>query len=289
MTRSRRGAQGAEAADSGPTQLEYDINDPFHLLYPPCAAKGEAQGRRVASAVLTARAGAEHDGKTSNCATNPNCIFGLHSPLPTAKSLERSALEAARAAQLPVPRHASRPVGLINLAATCYVNVFLQAFFHQPAFRQLILSYERPAGSESADLVAGVQGVFARLMHGAAAAVAPRDFVNMLNLNTSEHQDVQEFLNLVLEGINAQLTAANTGSTLLRRIPALFEWSAHHFTLCLQCGRDTSRAERYTSLVRPFAVPTARPRPLAHHPGLLAPRWYPLRATATSRPHWWPR
>ena len=122
-------------------------------------------------------------------------------------------------------------VGLQNLGATCYVNTYLQLWFHNLEFRKSIykLKEQDVCDIDTPQTICGqLQLMFGLLQSGFAKSVDPTSFIKCLNLPVDLQQDAQEFSKLFM--------------CLLETIPGLSQVIQNQFsgkygyvTKCLKC------------------------------------------------------
>ncbi len=91
---------------------------------------------------------AEHSKKKTNCGDNPNCLYGLGELTkgiwaPAPALLRNMPPDAASQRRDP----AAIPAGLLNLGATCYMNVLLQCLFWNTPFRTALYNWSPDGGS----------------------------------------------------------------------------------------------------------------------------------------------
>ncbi|ORZ32710.1 hypothetical protein BCR44DRAFT_1231678, partial [Catenaria anguillulae PL171] len=88
----------------------------------------------------------------------------------------------------------SPTLGLTNLGATCYANALLQCWFADPQFRSRVYKY---AGADPT--IHALALVFAAMQHSRQPWLAPRAFLEHLQVERGVQQDAQEFGKLVMQ------------------------------------------------------------------------------------------
>lgn len=96
-------------------------------------------------------------------------------------------------------------VGLKNLGNTCYVNTFLQLWFHSPPIRQALYKFREMNMGDKVDedwkpcsIGGHLQAIFSLLELSERAFISPQDFIDHLGLDAALQQDAQEFSKLFL-------------------------------------------------------------------------------------------
>lgn len=106
---------------------------------------------------------AEAHGKNKkNCANNPLCVWGLGErhqnqglwAEATAKKGDFAARRLGTDPSESIRSDVSRPAGIHNLGATCYLNSLMQCLFHLPGFRSGVCVFSPPASSRARPLTA---------------------------------------------------------------------------------------------------------------------------------------
>uniref|UniRef100_A0AAQ6AAR3 Ubiquitin carboxyl-terminal hydrolase 48 n=1 Tax=Amphiprion ocellaris TaxID=80972 RepID=A0AAQ6AAR3_AMPOC len=184
-----------------------------------------------------------------NCKGNPNCLVGIgeHAWL---GEIDENAFH-----NIDDPNSERRDkntfVGLTNLGATCYVNTFLQVWFHNLELRrslyqswcsQIVLIYYEPQS-----ICEHLQYLFALLQNSNRKYIDPSGLVKALGLDTGQQQDAQEFSKLFLSLLEDTLSKQKNPS-LQNVIQQQFCGQFSYVTMCNQCGRSSALPSRFYEL-----------------------------------------
>ncbi|XP_031424419.1 ubiquitin carboxyl-terminal hydrolase 48 isoform X2 [Clupea harengus] len=190
-------------------------------------------------------------GTCRNCKGNPNCLIGIGEHLwlgdideNTFHNIDDPSSER---------RDKNTFVGLTNLGATCYVNTFLQVWFHNLELRQTLYLCQN-AWVESADsekepqtICEHLQYLFALLQNSSRRSIDPSGLVKALGLNTGQQQDAQEFSKLFLSLLE-EFLLKQKNPNLQNVIQEQFCGMISYVTVCDQCGRSSSLPSRFYEL-----------------------------------------
>ena len=135
-------------------------------------------------------------------------------------------------------------VGLRNQGATCYMNSYLQALFHLPAFRRII--YNMPTtGTEdlTKSIPINLQILF-YYMQFSKEPVSTNNLTRSFGWDSYEvamQQDVQEFSRVLIENLERKLK----GTDLEESIANLFKGTAKRYIYCPQVNYRTEKEETF--------------------------------------------
>mgnify|MGYP002717176618 FL=1 len=155
----------------------------------------------------------------SNCTNNARCLKGLGQATWLINQVEDIQEEDKNLAG--EEQFCFR--GLKNLGATCYINTFLQLWFHNVDLRQAIYKWRPnaisnliPTSSLSEQFLVNpitcLQLVLSMMQYSVRSVVDPTPFIKCLNLDASQEQDTHEFLSLFNSYIQNKLNHENDKS-----------------------------------------------------------------------------
>ncbi|KAG7229503.1 hypothetical protein INR49_031927 [Caranx melampygus] len=188
-----------------------------------------------------------------NCKGNPNCLVGIGEQAWLGE-IDENAFH-----NIDDPNSERRDkntfVGLTNLGATCYVNTFLQVWFHNLELRQsLYQCYNSRAQEHNVEsdyepqsICEHLQYLFALLQNSNRKYIDPSGLVKALGLDTGQQQDAQEFSKLflsLLEDTLSKQKSPNLQNVIQRQFCGQFSY----VTVCNQCGRSSALPSRFYEL-----------------------------------------
>ncbi|WKX89009.1 hypothetical protein Q1695_008565 [Nippostrongylus brasiliensis] len=196
-----------------------------------------------------------HNPKSTNCRDNPYCIkrLGLEK---FEKLIKTEKLNTAKVEESQKRRDILEvPCGLTNSGNFCYVNSFLQVWYNDPVFRQIIFDwrpspdYERPPPPAM-----DVEAVMNSLQHlFYTMQTTPfedtddnRHFTGALRLG-NEQQDAQEFSLVLFDALDRNLPKHPHGEEIRQRIRERYAGSTTQRIWC-SCGKESSRSSPFTAL-----------------------------------------
>ncbi|KAJ3401817.1 hypothetical protein HDU80_005679 [Chytriomyces hyalinus] len=213
-------------------------------------AKSRAKTKRPARSSNPVQLACVH----SRCKNNPNCLSGMaaktrawlaDNALATFLRRRSSHNDASLANLAKTP---DLPVGLKNLAATCYLNTLLQVWFHTVPFRSAVYAYELGCADEASDnIMSNLKIAFAYMQCGSKGVFDPRQFVDSLKIDSGIQQDAQEFSKLFTATLE-NLLSHQTNPNVRTLIKTLFEGECAYVTRCKSCSRESRRAELFRDI-----------------------------------------
>nr|XP_057934890.1 ubiquitin carboxyl-terminal hydrolase 48 isoform X1 [Doryrhamphus excisus] len=192
-------------------------------------------------------------GTCRNCKGNPNCLVGIGEQAWLGE-IDENAFH-----NIDDPNSERRDkntfVGLTNLGATCYVNTFLQVWFHNLELRRSLYQcynsraqeHKTESDYEPQSICEHLQYLFALLQNSNRKYIDPSGLVKALGLDTGQQQDAQEFSKLFLSLLEDTLSKQKN-STLQNVIQQQFCGQFSYVTVCNQCGRSSALPSRFYEL-----------------------------------------
>uniref|UniRef100_A0A674BX89 Ubiquitin carboxyl-terminal hydrolase 48 n=1 Tax=Salmo trutta TaxID=8032 RepID=A0A674BX89_SALTR len=194
-----------------------------------------------------------------NCKGNPNCLVGIgeHAWLGEINENSFHNIDDPNSER----RDKNTFVGLTNLGATCYVNTFLQVWFHNLELRRTLYLCQNCPSSQSnwwevlqeawdyepRSICEHLQYLFALLQNSNRRYIDPSGLVKALGLDTGQQQDAQEFSKLFLSLLEDTLSKQKNPN-LQNVIQLQFCGQMSYVTVCNQCGRASPLPSRYYEL-----------------------------------------
>ena len=134
-------------------------------------------------------------------------------------------------------------VGLINMAATCYMNSVIQMLFHIPAFRRLI--YAMPIGKEPEEknIPLNLQRLFC-LLQMDDRPVSTKNLIQSFGWTSDyafQQNDIQEFIRLLISNLEDKMK----GTSQDGEVAALFKGKLNHYIRCINVDYSTSQQEDF--------------------------------------------
>ncbi|XP_030632377.1 ubiquitin carboxyl-terminal hydrolase 48 isoform X2 [Chanos chanos] len=188
-----------------------------------------------------------------NCKGNPNCLVGI------GEHVWLGEIDENTFHNIDDPNSERRDkntfVGLTNLGATCYVNTFLQVWFHNLELRRTLYlcqnsraeGHNMDSDYEPRTICEHLQYLFALLQNSNRRYIDPSGLVKALGLDTGQQQDAQEFSKLFLSLLEDTLSKQKNPN-LQNVIQQQFCGQFSYVTICNQCGRSSAHPSRFYEL-----------------------------------------
>ncbi|KAH0789168.1 Clan CA, family C19, ubiquitin hydrolase-like cysteine peptidase [Histomonas meleagridis] len=135
-------------------------------------------------------------------------------------------------------------VGLVNQAATCYMNSVIQMLFNLPVFRRLIYSMPiNPDVEEEKSIPLNLQRLFCMLQLS-DSAVSTIDLIKSFgwtSVDAFQQNDIQEFIRLLISNLEDKMK----NTSLDGEIASLFRGTMTNYIKCVNIDYSTNRNEDF--------------------------------------------
>lgn len=148
-------------------------------------------------------------------------------------------------------REATGYNGIVNEGATCYINCLFQSLYFTNEFRRLI--YGTPIESEDVNdsFLFWLKYIFYALQFNRLPKITTKNMIKCFNwaeMNETSHQDVQEFLRLLMDKIEQFVD----GTEFKQRLNDLFVGTMKSTITCKNSGYSTSKNETFWDIPLPI-------------------------------------
>lgn len=141
--------------------------------------------------------------------------------------------------------------GISNEGATCYINSLLQSLFYTNEFRDLIYNTAIDSEDINDSFVFWLKYIFYALQSGGLTKISTKKLIQTFNwdgMTTTDQQDIQEFLRLLMDKIDQFLF----GSEHQNRLRDLFVGDLKTTIKCKSVDYSTSNTETFWDIQLPI-------------------------------------